>query len=46
MQLTSKFNREVCFLLCVFYDISSKYASVIPMKDKKGIIITNAFQNF
>ena len=46
MQLTSKFNRDVYFLLCVFYDIFSKYASVISMKDKKGIIITNAFQNF
>ena len=46
MQSISKFNREVCFLLCVFYDIFSKCASVIPMKDKKGIIITNAFQNF
>ena len=32
MQLTSKFD---------FY---SKYAWVIPLKDKKGIIIINAFQ--
>ena len=28
---------------CVF-DIYSKYAWVIPLKDKKGITITNAFQ--
>ena len=27
-------------------DIYSKYAWVIPLKDKKGITITNAFQNF
>ena len=25
-------------------DINSKYAWVIPVKDKKGITITNAFQ--
>ena len=31
------------FLLCVI-DIYSKYTSVIPLKDKKGITITNAFQ--
>ena len=32
------------FLLCVI-DIFSKYAWVTPLKDKKGITITNAFQN-
>ena len=42
MQLISKFNEEVQFLLCVI-DIFSKYAQVIPLKDKKGITITNAF---
>ena len=31
------------FLLCVI-DILSKYAWVIPLKDKKGTTITNAFQ--
>ena len=31
------------FLLCVI-DIFSKYARVIPLKDKKGISIVNAFQ--
>ena len=31
------------FLLCVI-DAFSKYACVIPLKDKKGITITNAFQ--
>ena len=43
MQLISKFNKGIRFLLC-FIDIFSKYAWVIPLKDKKGITITNAFQ--
>ena len=42
MQLISKFNIGICFLLCVI-DIFSKYARVIPLKDKKIITITNAF---
>ena len=41
MQLISKFNKEIRFLLCVT-DIFSKYAWAIPSKDKKGITITNA----
>ena len=40
MQLKSKGFR---FLLCVI-DIYGKYAWVIPLNDKKGIIITNTFQ--
>ena len=43
MQLVNKFNKGVRFLLCVI-DIYSKYASVIPVKDKKGITITTVFQ--
>ena len=43
MQLLSKFNKEFRFLLCVI-DIFSKYAWVIPLKDKKGISIVDAFQ--
>ena len=43
MQLISKFNKEFRFLLCVI-DIFSKYAWVIPLKDKKGASIVNAFQ--
>ena len=31
-------------MLCVI-DIYSKYAWVVPLKDKKNITITNAFQN-
>ena len=43
MQLISKFHKRFRFLLCVF-DIFSKYAWAIPLKDKKGITITNACQ--
>ena len=43
MQLISKFNEAFSFLLCVV-DIFCKYAWVVPLKDKKGITITNAFQ--
>ena len=43
VQLISKFNKEFRFLLRVI-DIFSKYAWVVPLKDKKIITITNAFQ--
>ena len=43
MQLISKFNKGFRFLFCVT-DAFSKYAWVAPLKDKKGIAITNAFQ--
>ena len=43
MQLISKYNKGIRFLLCVI-DNFSKYAWVIPLKDKKGITIVNAFQ--
>ena len=44
MQLISKFNKEFTLLLCVI-DIFSKYAWVVPLKDKKGVGIVNAFQS-
>ena len=44
MQLISKFNKGFCFLLCAI-DVFSTYVWVIPLKDKKGITITNAFQD-
>ena len=44
MQLISKFNKGFRFSSCVI-DIYSKYAWVIPLKDKKGITISNAFKN-
>ena len=44
MQSISKINQGFRFLLCVT-DISSKYAWVGPLKDKKYITIVNAFQS-
>ena len=43
MQLLSKYNKGIRFLLCVI-DIFNKYALVVPLKDKKGISIVKAFQ--
>ena len=44
MQLIIKYNKGVRFLLCVI-DIFSKYAWVVPLKDKKGVSIVAAFQS-
>ena len=43
MQLISKRNKGFRFLISVI-DIYNKYAQVIPLKDKNGTTITNAFQ--
>ena len=43
MKLISKFNKGFRFLLCII-DIFGKWAWVVPLKDKKVINITNAFQ--
>ena len=40
--LISKFNEGFRFLLCV--DIFSKYAWIVPLKDKKGVSIGDAFE--
>ena len=45
MQLISKFNEGFRFLLCVI-GIYSKHAWVLPLKDKKGTTITNAFKKY
>ena len=42
MQFITKFNKGFRFLLFVI-DIYSKYAWVIPLKDKNGNTVTNAF---
>ena len=39
----SKYNKAFKYLLCAI-DLFSKYAWVIPIKDKKGASIVNAFQ--
>ena len=44
MQLLSKYNKGIRFLLCVI-DIISKYTWVVPLKDKKGVSIATAFQS-
>ena len=43
MQSLSKYNKGIKYLLCAI-DLFSKYAWVIPLKDKKGTTIVNAFQ--
>ena len=43
MQLISKFNKIVRFLLCAT-NIFHKYALVIPLKHKRGNTIADAFQ--
>ena len=42
MQSLSKCNKKIKYLLCAI-DIFSKYAWVIPLKDKRGTSIVNAF---
>ena len=44
MQLLSKYNKGIRFLLCVI-DTFSKYVWVVPLKDEKGISIVKAFQS-
>ena len=44
MQSLSRKNKDIEYLLCVI-DLDSKYAFVVPLKDKKGISIVNAFNN-
>ena len=43
MQSLSKYNTGIKYLLCVI-DLFSKYAWVIPIKDKKGTSIVNALK--
>ena len=45
MQLINKYNKGITFLLCAI-DLFSKYAWVVPLKDKKGVNIITAFQKF
>ena len=43
MQSLSKYNKRIKRLMCAI-DLLSKYAWVVPLKDKKGMTIVNAFQ--
>ena len=43
MQSLNNYNRGIKYLLCVI-DLFSQYAWVIPIKDKRGSGIVNAFK--
>ena len=43
MQSLNKYNKGIKYLLCAI-DLFSKYAWVVPIKDKKGVSIVDAFQ--
>ena len=43
MKSLSKYNEGIKYLLCSI-NLFSKYAWIIPLKDKKGTSIVNAFQ--
>ena len=45
MQSLSKYNKGIKYLSCVI-DLFSKYAWVIPIKDKKVSSIVNAFKKY
>ena len=44
MQLISRYNKGIRFLLCVIY-IFRKYAWVVPLRDIRGANIVTAFQS-
>ena len=43
MQLINEYIKRIRFLLCAI-DRFSKYAWVVPLKDKKGVSIVYGFQ--
>ena len=43
MQLISKYNKGIRYLLCVI-DLFSRYAWVIPLKNEKGDSIVEGFK--
>ena len=44
MQLIIKYNKGIRYLLCAI-NLFGKYAFVVPLKDKKGTTVVNAFQS-
>ena len=44
MQLISKYNKGIRYLLCAI-DLFSKYAWLVPLKDKKRVSIVTSFQS-
>ena len=45
IQSLSKYNKGINYLLCAI-NLFSKHAWVVPIKDKKGVIIVNAFKKY
>ena len=45
MQLISKYNKGIRYLLYAI-DLFSKYAFVVPLKDKKELVLLTHFQKF
>ena len=45
MQSLSKYNKGGKYLLCA-NDLFSQYAWVVPLKDKKGVSIVDAFKKY
>ena len=43
MQPLGKYNKAIKYLLCAI-DLFSKYAWVVPIKNKKGTSIVNSFK--
>ena len=43
IQSLSKYNKGIKYLLCAI-DLFSKYAWVVPINDKKGTSLVNAFK--
>ena len=43
MQSLRKYNKGIQYLLCAI-DLFSKYTWIVPLKEKRGITIVNAFQ--
>ena len=43
IKLLRKYNKGIKYLLCEI-DLFSKYAQVVPIKDKKGVSMVDAFQ--
>ena len=44
MELISKYKKGIRYRLCAI-NLFNQYAFVVPLKDKKGITIANAFQS-
>ena len=44
MQLISNYNKRIRYLLCAI-GLFCKYAFVVPLEDKKGTTIVNAFES-